>query len=1029
MFEIYSQFSKIVTNSPFGFCMSEIVRDDQGAIADFCIVDVNPAFETIVDFKRVELAGKTASQVFTDSYPVLHKAVMQIIGQRIPPDFDLYVPGSECWYTVRNLIIDDTVMVTLFVDVTAYKGKAEELELFFQVNLDMFSIADFKGNFIKLNKQWQQVLGYEIRELENINYHELIHPDDLDSTRRVLAELEKQKEVSSFVNRYRAKNGEYRFIEWQCKPNGAVIFSSSRDITEQLQVAQQLAYNEQLYRGLLESQGDIIARIDKHFCFSFVNDVYCKTFGVNKDELTGAHMFVQVDESNRSRAVELFEQLKQPPHRFQLVQHMPTAIGYRWISWAISALFDAQHEFIELMAVGRDITDIKLQEEKLESQEKFRQIVDNIGGVFWLLSADKKEVLFVSSNFERLYGRPYLVTGDPLKPLKDSVYTDDREKFDRAIGVFMKTGQFNEEFRVVYPGNEVRWVTSSAFPVLDDRAQVQSYAGMFQDITERKNIELSEAEKTNRLNAILQAIPDLMFIISADGVYLDIFSSDSSKLAAPPDQIIGTSIRDYFPGQADYLLSLFRQSIREKKVITGRYTLTIDGELLHYEARITPLGDDKILSVVRDVTELVYTTRQLQFQTRMQQLLVKISNTYINIPADGLDALINNSLQELGEFIGADRFYIFDYRKEVDAFYNTYEWCSPGVEPQIEYLQGTPAAELQFWMDMHLRGEVLIIHDVMAMDAADPIRRLLEPQNILSIITLPLFDEGEYIGFIGIDSVHSQKLFDDDELQLLKVFGQTLMSTRQRIRAHAELEEALVKAKESDRLKSAFLATISHELRTPLNHILGFSELINMISQEEDIRNYANEIHTSGKGLLERIEDVFSIALAEKSAMQLRLSTMKGVELYLSSKNYLHEMLHATGKGDAISLIFQPEACLMSQLFVSDRQKIQQVLAGLFSNAVKFTRRGSIEFGMTRVGASIEFFVKDTGIGIAPDQHACLFDLFRQVDDSYSRRFEGLGIGLTIVRKIADVLGASIRVESSPGDGSCFYFNVPVEFI
>ena len=119
----------------------------------------------------------------------------------------------------------------------------------------------------------------------------------------------------------------------------------------------------------------------------------------------------------------------------------------------------------------------------------------------------------------------------------------------------------------------------------------------------------------------------------------------------------------------------------------------------------------------------------------------------------------------------------------------------------------------------------------------------------------------------------------------------------------------------------------------------------------------------------------------------------------------------------------------MSLFFVSDRQKIQQVLSNLFSNAVKFTENGSIEFGMTGVGTFIEFYVRDTGIGIDPGNQDYIFELFRQLDDSYSRRYEGLGIGLSIAQKLAEVLGATIRVESAPGQGSCFFFKVPVEIV
>lgn len=1013
------------------FAMFSLVRDHTAVLTDLLFKEVNPAFELLIGFPREQLLDHTVSRLNSYFQPAWNAVFQQIIQKKSDSgsDLDLYLPENDCWLAVKLIYIDADTLVTLLVDVTAHKGRAEELEHFFQVNLDMFSIADGHGNFIKLNKKWEHVLGYTIQELEEKNYLELIHPDDLEKTRNVLVDLEQQKEVVNFVNRYRARNGEYHFIEWQCMPNGPLIYSSSRDITERLMVSQKLAYNEQLYRGLLESQNDIIVRIDKDFCFTYVNDVFCSTYGASREEMIGAHIFAKIAENNRSQVFAMFEQLTQPPHRLQVVEHSPTFTGFRWISWAFSAIFDDNHQLIEVLAVGRDINDIKLQEEKIESQEKFRQIVDNIGGIFWLLSADKKDVLFVSSNFKRVHGKDYVYTHDPIEPLRSIVYPPDRVKFEKAVSRFMETSQFEEEFRVINPDEQIHWITSSAFPVLDDKGKIQSYAGLFQNITERKNIETSEAEKTNRLNAIIEAMPDLMFIITVDGYYVDVISSDPTSLATSPDEIIGKNIRDFFPDEADILLRLFRESIEQKKVVTGTYNLRNDGELMHFEARITPLGVDKILSVVRNVTELYTANERLRFQTGLQKLLVQISNTYINLPASQLEATINASIKELGEFIGADRFYVFEYRKDTHVFNNTHEWCTPGVEPQIEYLQNVPADDFQIFLDAHRKGEILLLHDIAAMPADDPVRQGLEAQDIKSMVAVPMLDEGEYVGFVGIDSVHSKKLFDDDEQQLLKVYAQTITSARQRIRSQQELEEALIKSKESDRLKSAFLATMNHELRTPLNHILGFSELIKMVATDDSIRDYARDINASGQGLLEMIEDVFSIALAEKGSVVLRPVSMKGVELFMASKNILQEMLSNSGKNETIQLLFKPGPDLMGQLIVSDRQKIQQVLSNLFSNAVKFTDKGSIEFGMYRVDGAVEFYVRDTGIGISPDNHQYLFELFRQLDDSYSRHFEGLGIGLSIAHKLADILGASIRVESELGEGSCFYFTVPVEFV
>ena len=322
-----------------------------------------------------------------------------------------------------------------------------------------------------------------------------------------------------------------------------------------------------------------------------------------------------------------------------------------------------------------------------------------------------------------------------------------------------------------------------------------------------------------------------------------------------------------------------------------------------------------------------------------------------------------------------------------------------------------------------------MIHDIAALPADDPIRQLLEQQDIKSIITVPFIENGEYTGFVGIDSVRQTKLFDEDEQQLLRVFARTIVSVRQRINAQLQLEQALEKAKESDRLKSAFLASISHELRTPLSQIMGFSELIRMLTDNDDLRDYANHIYSSGKSLLTMIEDVFALALAERSELVVRHNTVKGIELFMSCRRLLTEILGRSMKNECISLVFKPRSDLMNQTIITDVQKVEQVLSNLFSNAVKFTDTGSIEFGMTQSGDKLEFYVKDTGIGIDPDQHQQIFNIFRQLDDGHNRRYAGLGIGLSIVHKIAEVLDATVRLDSAPGLGTTFYFTVPVQFV
>jgi PAS domain S-box-containing protein len=235
-------------------------------------------------------------------------------------------------------------------------------------------------------------------------------------------------------------------------------------------------------------------------------------------------------------------------------------------------------------------------------------------------------------------------------------------------------------------------------------------------------------------------------------------------------------------------------------------------------------------------------------------------------------------------------------------------------------------------------------------------------------------------------------------------------------------------AEESNRLKSAFLAMMNHELRTPLSHILGFSELIMSGVAPEDNVNFASSIQTSGQSLLSIIEGVFDMALVEQSKIKLRKQTFSLIDHFMENKASFDNILRVTSKHEKIQLIFKPDTRWLSSYVTADRSKINQILTNLFKNAIKFTHRGTIEFGYRIEDEStLMFYVKDTGIGIPIEKQSIIFDFFRQGDDSFTRGYDGIGIGLAVSKKIAKILQGELKVVSEAGGGSTFSLTIPVE--
>ena len=230
------------------------------------------------------------------------------------------------------------------------------------------------------------------------------------------------------------------------------------------------------------------------------------------------------------------------------------------------------------------------------------------------------------------------------------------------------------------------------------------------------------------------------------------------------------------------------------------------------------------------------------------------------------------------------------------------------------------------------------------------------------------------------------------------------------------------KAEESDHLKSAFLANMSHEIRTPMNAIMGFSELImELESSNEMLNNYVRIINENTLHLLSVITDIIDISkiVAGQFTINTELVDINKLleELLVTYKKVVgckKLKLHLSANRHSDSIILK-----------TDGTRIRQILSNLLSNAIKFTKEGEIEFGYKLKENFIEFFVKDTGIGIEPVNQSLIFNEFRQVDPPYKKLNSGNGLGLSISKALVEKLGGTIRVDSTLGVGSSFIFTLP----
>lgn len=466
----------IILKSPFGMALYTIITDEGGKLSDLVISEVNEAFINITGMTERHPKGKSVLELFNEGE--LHQLYTEIIASGGNWKYELYRPENGNWYSVTTSK-QDGMFLTVFVDVTSYKSHSEDLETFFDLNLDLFCISDMSGHFLKLNKAWHTILGYSVQELELSSYLDLIHPDDYSRTLQAMDQLSNQHSIGNFTNRYRTKKGDYRYLEWNSMPSGGLVYASCRDVTN------------------------------------------------------------------------LYKQAKQ-----------------------------------------------------IEKQEMFRQIIDNVGGVFWLLSEDMNQLQYISPNHTEMFGQKLQLGDNLLNLINLAVHPNDRELAFERFQQLNATGKFQVELRLLRPDKQEMWVASSGFVVYDDHGKAIRYAGLIQDITKRKQTEISDREKTNRLQAILHAIPDVLITYNIRGEYLDLSTSDQTKRIFRNQDVSGKHISDFFdPEITDLFMNAIRKCLETQSLQTITFDYEQEGRVRHFENRFLPIDSEKVLSVVREVSD------------------------------------------------------------------------------------------------------------------------------------------------------------------------------------------------------------------------------------------------------------------------------------------------------------------------------------------------------------------------------------------------------------------------------------------
>ena len=307
--------------------------------------------------------------------------------------------------------------------------------------------------------------------------------------------------------------------------------------------------------------------------------------------------------------------------------------------------------------------------------------------------------------------------------------------------------------------------------------------------------------------------------------------------------------------------------------------------------------------------------------------------------------------------------------------------------------------------------------------------------NLVAIFDQKLLDNAYNSYEVGIYLNNNFFLFSTSLLaaigafQMNKYHKTIIIKNNELTKERDDLEIARHKAEQSDKLKTAFLSNISHEIRTPMNAILGFSQILNDddISKEES-KEFANLILEKGGDLMKLINDLLDYSKLMAYDIKLNFTHFNILEVVEEILLYGNSLL--LKKDPDTNRVVKFEETTSDVILFSDRHRVVQILEHIVHNAVKFSSKKDIEIGFYTENendkAFIVCYVKDFGIGISAEQEKLIFDSFRQADESFSRRYDGTGIGLSFSKPMATMLGGKVWFNSVVGQGSTFFLSIPL---
>ena len=841
--------------------------------------------------------------------------------------------------------------------------------------------------------RYRELLGYDADELPDTlgGFEAIVHPDDLPYVKAAQQAHLERREPYNIELRLRTRQGDYKWFvsrgqaEWDESGQPLRMSGSITDITERKRAEAALADSECRLRSLFENAPVGLFHSVPEGRFLLVNPALAAMLGyASPEEMVttvsniGAQVFVDPAQRPKIMAVILNHD-----HWYQdevLLRRKDGDIVIADLAGRRVLNEDGKVAYLE--GFIQDITERKHAEQALRASKELLSEVGRLAKVGgWSLDPITRQVTFTRETY-RIHE---LEESAPI-PLEQTIMfyqPEVRPRLTRAIERALAQGEpFDLEAPFVTAKGHALWVRAIGKAERVNGQTLRLY-GVFQDISERK-----ANERLLRLTqfAIERAV-DEVYYIRQDGRFQYVNDAACRALEHRREELLAMTVPEVDP-----LFSADRW--REHwQALKAAGSLTLETTHSSRNGRVYPVeihvnfleheGQEYSCSICRDISE----RRRMEEQREAALEALRETNAY-------LESLINYANAPI--IVWDPRFCITRFNHAFEALTGRTEaetlgqsleilFPPPLAEPYMEQIRQTATGERWEIVEIKIQHRDGSVRTVLWNSAT-----LFAPDNQTPVATIA---QGQDI--------------------------------TERKRVEEELARSRDAAQAANQAKSEFLANMSHEIRTPMNAVIGLTHLALQTDLTPKQQDYLHKIQSSGQALLGLINDILDLSKIEADRLELE-------HIPFSLEQVLERIatmttLKAEEKG--LKFFFHVGPATPRRL-LGDPLRLGQILLNLVNNAVKFTERGEVAVVVETAASDgaqvrVRFDVRDTGIGILPAQQPRLFEAFSQADGSTTRRYGGTGLGLAISKKLVDLMGGDLRVESAPGVGSTFTVILP----